>query len=227
VETRVKCVIRSWCNSCCRETDHEVTHIDELSSFEAPDHAVEEKSVVVSCRGCKDVSIRKETWYFDLVPHEENEGGQLTGVIFSPPRLWRRPPNWLPRLEPAEPDLCDILNEIYLATHDGQVRLLATGVRTALDYVMTQIIGDVGDFPAKLREMVAHGHLSSKQKDMLDTVIDAASATAHRGFKPDRALLEEMVDTMETVIRDHYLTGPSLRVMKTLVPPRPPRVPKS
>jgi hypothetical protein len=199
----------------------------ELASFEGPDHAVEEKSVVVCCRGCKDVSIRKELWHFDLVPHEENEGGRLAALTITPPRLWRRPPNWLPRLETAEPDLCDMLNEIYLATHEGQVRLLASGVRTALDYVMTQIIGDVGEFPAKLREMVAQGHLSSKQKDMLGTVIDAASAAAHRGFKPERALLEEMVDTMETVIREHYLTGPALLQMKTLVPPRPPRLPKS
>jgi hypothetical protein len=41
-----------------------------------------------------------------------------------------------------------------------------------------------------------------KQKDMLDTVIDAGSAAAHRGFKPNRSLLQEMVITMETIIRD-------------------------
>jgi hypothetical protein len=127
-------------------------------------------------------------------------------------------------LEQVAPEIADILSEIYLATNDNQVRLLAMGVRTALDNVMTQIVGDVGDFPTKLRAMVNASHLSQRQSEMLETVIDAGSATAHRGFKPPRDLLHEMINIMETVIRDHYLTGPMLKNMKAIVPPRPPRV---
>jgi hypothetical protein len=97
------------------------------------------------------------------------------------------------------------------------------GVRTALDYVMIQIIGDVGGFENKLGEMVAQGHITEKQKKNLSTVIDAASAAAHRGFKPNRDLLEEMVSTMEGIIRDNYVTGPMLQTLTTLIPPRPPR----
>lgn len=107
------------------------------------------------------------------------------------------------------------------ATNDGQSRLLAMGVRTALDTVMIRIVGDRGSFVKKLAEMTKEGHLSSKQKEMLETVIDAGSASAHRGYKPNRDLLEEMVATMESIIRDHYLTGPILRHMRTLLPPRP------
>jgi hypothetical protein len=125
-------------------------------------------------------------------------------------------------LEQTQPDLCDILKEVYRAAHDGQVRLLAAGVRTTLDYVMVNIIGDVGSFEQKLDEMVEGGHLSPSQRETLATVIDAGSAAAHRGFKPKRALLEEMIDTMEAIIRLHYVTGPTLRTMQTLVPPRPP-----
>jgi hypothetical protein len=71
--------------------------------------------------------------------------------------------------------------------------------------------------------MVAKGNLTAKQTEMLATVIDAGSAAAHRGYKPPKELLREMVITMETVIRDHYLTGPLLRAMKATIPPRPPR----
>jgi hypothetical protein len=116
-----------------------VTHTELLSSFDNFDAAGETRSVVVRCRGCKELSIRNETWYVDLVPHEENEGAQLTEVTFSPPRLWRRRPNWLEQLQEIDPDLTDILIEVYSATNDSQFRLLASGVRTAVDYVMTQI----------------------------------------------------------------------------------------
>jgi hypothetical protein len=91
----------------------------------------------------------------------------------------------------------------------------------ALDHVMTSMVGDVGDFGQKLDAMVDAGHLSASQRETLTTVIDAGSAAAHRGFKPQRALLEEMVVTMEGVIRNHYVTGPALRAMQALVPPRP------
>ncbi len=222
-----KDIIREWCNDCGRETDHEVVYVAVLDKVFEGNRACQTQSVTVRCRGCGEVSSRNEIWdlYYETLD-DEPVGERLIEFTISPPRLWRRLPDWLPRLEPAEPDLCDLLREVYRATHDGQVRLLASGVRTSLDYVMTKIVGDVGEFSAKLTAMQAAGHLSATQRDMLETVIDVGSAAVHRGFKPQRELLEEMLITMETIIRDHYLTGPALRSMKTLVPPRPPRAAK-
>jgi hypothetical protein len=76
--------------------------------------------------------------------------------------------------------------------------------------------------PQNYRKWLRKAISLPKQNDMLGTA--AASAAAHRGFRPARAILEEMVDTMETVIREHYVTGPALSAMKMIVPPRPPRV---
>ena len=112
--------------------------------------------------------------------------------------------------------------QVWRATNVEQVRLLSMGVRSALDHVMEKILGaDMGSFSAKLNEMVKRGHLTSTQKDNLETVIDAGSASAHRGFRPSQDLLDEMLAVMESVIRDHYITGPMLKTAKTLIPPRP------
>jgi hypothetical protein len=136
--------------------------------------------------------------------------------------LWRRAPDWLKEIESTDPDLKGILDEVYSATNDKQVRLLSMGVRSALDYVMTKIIGkDIGSFERKLNEMVEQGHLTERQKVNLNVVIDAGSASTHRSFRPPRQLLEEMVTMMENIIRDHYITGPMLTTAKTLIPPRP------
>ncbi|HET7883883.1 MAG TPA: DUF4145 domain-containing protein [Acetobacteraceae bacterium] len=108
-----------------------------------------------------------------------------------------------------------------MAANDRQLRLLAMGVRTALDYVMIQIVESARTFEQKLDQMVDTGHLSTRQKEMLKTVIDAGSAAAHRGFKPPRDLLEEMLSVMEGVIREHYITRPMLEALRTHIPPRP------
>jgi hypothetical protein len=53
------------------------------------------------------------------------------------------------------------------------------------------------------------------------TVINASSASAHRGFKPPKDLLEEMLAVMEGIILNHYITGPMLKTAKAQIPPRP------
>jgi dihydroxyacetone kinase DhaKLM complex PTS-EIIA-like component DhaM len=98
------------------------------------------------------------------------------------------------------------------------------GVRSALDHVMDKILGaDMGSFEANLHEMVKRGHITANQRDNLAIVIDAGSASTHRGFRPPRDLLDEMLAVMENIIRAHYITGPMLATAKTSIPPRPPR----
>ncbi|MEK9285682.1 DUF4145 domain-containing protein [Bradyrhizobium sp. ISRA442] len=167
--------------------------------------------------------MRIEDWYFDGVPEEGNEP-TLTEVTFRPPRAWAWPPEWLDALETLDNDLFGLLKEVYSAANDEQVRLLSMGTRTALDHLMNTVLGgDLGPFEKKLGEMVAQGHITGKQKEALEIVIDAGSASSHRAFKPPRQLIQAMLATMEGLIRDHYITGPMLKTAASLIPPRPPR----
>jgi hypothetical protein len=217
----VEPLTRSFCNACGRETDHDVVWKDS-SSAEGPNGEVAEtRYLAVRCRACAEFAIRIEQWYFDYIPDPDAEE-KLTGVTYRPARLWRRAPDWLPSLEELDPDL--LLDEVYSATNDGQVRLLSMGVRSALDHVMIKILeGDVGNFDAKLDHMVKRGHLTQKQRENLGIIIDAGSASTHRSFKPPRQLLDEMVTVMEGIVREHYITSPMLATAKTIIPPRPPR----
>jgi hypothetical protein len=144
---------------------------------------------------------------------------------YVPPRNWRRTPEWVEQLEAIDPNLKALLDEVYEAANDRQPRLLSMGVRAALDQVMVAIVGDVGTFEQKLAKMVADGHLSARQRNMLETVIDAGSSATHRGFRPPRSLLLEMMVVMEGVIRDHFITSETLQQLKRLIPPKPPRRP--
>ncbi|WP_409410646.1 DUF4145 domain-containing protein [Bradyrhizobium sp. AUGA SZCCT0176] len=215
-------VIRSPCNLCKRETEHDVLDVREASD-EGPNGEVSSvKSYALRCRGCRDYSARIEQWYFD--GYFEGSSTTLTRVEFQPARLWAWPPDWIGDLEALDSDLFGLLTEIYSAANDEQVRLLSMGTRTALDHLMNVVLGaDYGPFEKKLTEMVAQGHLTGRQKDELETVIDAGSASSHRAFRPPRQLIQAMLATMEGLVQNHYITGPMLKTAASLIPPRPPR----
>jgi hypothetical protein len=220
-------VTRSPCNLCRHDTEHDVLDTHEHSN-EGPNGEVSSTTqFALRCRGCREFSVRTEHWYFDGAPVEGNEP-TLTEMTFQPPRLWAWPPDWLDDLEGLDSDLFGLLREVYSAANDEQVRLLSMGTRTALDHLMNVMLdGDFGSFEGKLSEMVAKGHLTGKQKEDLETVIDAGSASSHRAFRPPRQLIQAMLVTVEGLVRNHFVTGPMLKTAKSLIPPRPKRARKN
>lgn len=206
----------SWCNSCLRETQHVVLHAERHTQTEGEWGTFETLYLVVQCGGCHTTGMREELTSDLFDPGEVQ-------ITYCPSRLWARPPGWLRDIEAHDPGLHALLLEVYSATNDRQLRLLSMGVRTVLDYVMGKIVEDVGGFESRLDAMVQRQHLTPKQRDMLRVVIEAGSAAAHRGYKPPLDLLEQMLLVMETIVRDHYVTGPMLTSAMTVIPPRPPR----
>jgi len=202
------------CNTCGGETEHDEISINSFSELDAEGKTVNRFISAVVCRGCKTAAIR-----------EKVEKGGANGVqfLYKPPRLWLKRPKWVDDLETKDNTIFGLLVEVYSAANDEQFRLLAMGVRAALDHVMTHILGDIGGFEQKLDEMVTQGHISERQKEMLSIVIDAASAAAHRGYKPPRDLLRQMITVMEAIIQLYYIAGPMLETVRTMIPPRPPR----
>ena len=217
-------IIRCPCNLCGQETDHEVVWENVRESGPQATLKARRRARAVRCCGCNELAVREEVSFF--IKGEEETVPFDQWVHYKPFRLWRKPPNWLGDLEQIDEDLKGLLDEIYEACNDEQTRLLSMGVRSALDHVMTLILGgDFGIFEQKLDQMVEKQHLTQNQRENIAIVIDAGSASSHRGFKPPRALIEEMVVVMENMVREHYITGPMLKTAKQKIPPRPPRRP--
>jgi hypothetical protein len=210
---------RSFCNKCGHDTDHDVVWEDSWGDESPSQDLFKIEIQTLQCRGCRECAILKQVWEVSTIGSSE-----LIEQTYEPPRLWRRAPNWLPSLASLDDDLNELLYEIYSATNPAQVRLLAMGVRSALDYVMAKMLeADVGSFNDKLDRMVEREYLTPQQRDNLEIVIDAGSASQHRGFKPSQDLLDEMLAVMESIIRAHYITGPMLETAKKMIPPRPSR----
>lgn len=203
--------MKCWCDRCGHHTEHDVQVVRSYSDHLRRDPSATFNVLVkaLSCRGCNETVLLREA-----------EGGEPVRI---PPARWRTLPNWHMEVLAHDPTLYSLLREVYSAANDDQPRLLAMGVRAALDRLMNEMVGDVGTFEQKLDEMVKRGHLGQRQREMLDTVIDAGSASNHRGFKPPKELLLLMLDVMETTIRERYSTGPMLTTLKVNVPPKPSR----
>jgi hypothetical protein len=215
-------IVSCFCNSCSRDTDHAIVWTD--TSATASLGLGSSVTQALRCGGCRQYTIKEAKLRFSGRPDPDDPEDEVVETIYWPTRLWRRAPDWVKEIEDFDPDLTGLLDEVYSATNDKQVRLLSMGVRSALDHVMTKILGgDIGPFEQKLNKMVEDKHLTERQKEDLRIVIDAGSASTHRGFKPPKQLLEEMITVMESIIRDHYITGPMLRTARQLIPPRPPR----
>jgi hypothetical protein len=215
---------RCFCNGCVRDTDHEVAG-ETSSTQEHPDGSASKTVTrLLRCRGCNQCCISKSEYYYTSHPDPDGDDDPHVRTEYIPPRIWRGPPDWVASLETTDPDLHGLLGEIYSAMNGTQTRLLSMGVRAAVDHVMTRILGsDLGSFEQKLSAMVERDHLTGKQKQNLEIVIDAGSASSHRGYRPAQQLLEEMVTVLEGMVREHYITGPMLETAKLNIPPRPPR----
>ncbi len=205
-------ICRCHCNTCGDDREHDEISISSFPELNSERIVVTHEITAVSCRGCKTAAIREKI---------VKDGSEITQLIYKPQRLWLQQPNWVEKLEEVDNTIYGLLVEVYSAANDDQFRLLSMGVRAALDHVMTYLIGDAGSFERKLDKMVEKKHISENQKDMLLVVIDAGSATAHRGYKPPRDLLEQMIAVMQIIIQQHYITGPMLQSLKLKIPPRP------
>ncbi len=202
------------CNTCGVETEHDVIVLNDLREEDSDGNSVHREISAIYCRGCKTAAIR------EIITKENTKEKQL---LYKPPRLWLQQPKWIESLESIDPTIHGLLLEVYSAANDDQSRLFSMGIRSALDRVMTYLVGDIGGFEQKIDDMVKKKHISENQKETIMIVIDASSATQHRGFRPVRDLLEHMIAVLETIIHQLYLLNPMLQTLKTQIPPRPPR----
>lgn len=82
----------------------------------------------------------------------------------------------------------ELLEEIYRSLDAGSLRLPMMGLRTLIDMMVLEKIGDVGTFKQKLRELEREGFISPQNREALYAALEMGNATAHRGHVPTESL---------------------------------------
>ena len=95
--------------------------------------------------------------------------------------------------------------QINKALNNKMYWLACMGIRTMLDTYMTSIVGDIGGFKKKIKEVKEKGYITEKQKELIETVIDAGNASAHRGYEPTKEVMEQIIQIIYNIFENTIL----------------------
>lgn len=112
------------------------------------------------------------------------------------------------------------MDEVVSAAHSGQNRLVAMGVRAALEWTMIQHVGDKGSFQANLTEFHEKGHITASHKEFMESVLEVGHAAIHRGYVPTNKDISTMLDIVGTLFNQFYFHPNKAKELKRAPPPR-------
>ncbi len=115
-----------------------------------------------------------------------------------PPVTYRAPPTWFEDL--PDPTLRAISDEIYKSLQTESHYLATFGSRTLIDRLIVLTVGDKGNFAKGLAALQDEGKISQHEREILDPVVQAGHAAAHRGWAPTKEQLAIILDTVEGLI---------------------------
>jgi hypothetical protein len=162
---------------------------------------------ILQCRGCEHVFCQTIKIFSEEYSHEWDEASQEDVVVYDetiafwPAISKRKVPDWFSPMGFAGDSqnlLYDAMRELYVALDNDLVRLAAAGVRTAFDIAseLLEVDADL-TFKEKLDGLVTSGRINSVDRERLEALTEAGSASMHRGWVPSSSDLTTMVDILE------------------------------
>jgi hypothetical protein len=196
---------RFFCNVCKRKTKHFIRgeYVKTEGDEQAP-VSFTQRLLIIECCGCEHLALVKKTHFSEDVDYDHHpvSGEQITianwDEVIYPPVTYRAPPTWFEDL--PDPTLREISNEIYKSLQTGSHYLATFGSRTLIDRLIVLTVGDKGNFAKGLAALLDEGKISQHERDILEPVLQAGHAAAHRGWAPTKEQLAVILDTVEGLI---------------------------
>jgi hypothetical protein len=126
-----------------------------------------------------DLAQCEECGNLTLCVHDNIQPGSMigdpykTGTTYYPAAPVRTPPVWIKKLNSR---IRKILLEVYEAMDHRLLSIAAMGIRTIIDQMMIEKVGDVGTFKRKLDSLQRAGFIDLQENELLAALIDAGSA---------------------------------------------------
>jgi hypothetical protein len=165
---------------------------------------------ILECRGCENVFLQTVLTCSEDYDHDEDGNISLNEVVrYWPAPSKRKRPEWMLEtgINAENVEGLDVaMRELYGAMNSDLPMLSAIGIRTCFDVAATLLDVDPDlTFTSKLDELVVLGKIGTLDKDRLATLIDAGSASIHRGWTPKPDELNTMVDLLEHFVFDSFV----------------------
>jgi hypothetical protein len=191
---------------------------------------------ILECRGCERVFVQTCSINSEDVDYYYEQDGSTGGTYNETLNYWpalskRKRPDWMSEAG-VDADNVDALDEalveLYGALDNDLHMLAAIGIRTTYD-IASELLGIDSNltFAKKLQALIDAGHIGKVDKDRIETMVDAGSASVHSGWRPNPNELETMMDILEHFI-DEAFVAPARKAkldakaarVKKVVPPR-------
>jgi hypothetical protein len=168
---------------------------------------------VLECCGCEHVFFQKISTDLDDVAKISNDSGIIEDeteeeISYWPPIPRREAPEWFTELiEIKELDSIKIpLFELYSSVNSGMTIMPSIGIRTCFDISSILLGVDEGiSFAKKLKQLEANGALTREDCQRVETLIDAGSAAAHRGWNPRFEQLGTLIEILEHFLFQQFV----------------------
>jgi len=211
MEIMVEIKLKAQCNKCLGETNHLLLHKEDQPWDEEIDHGMfihgSETFNMVKCCGCDSVKLMHSSWFSEIC---DEYGRPIVDINYYPPAISRAEPNWLSEVGGIFPNermqyVRGLLKEIYSALHNDSRRLAAMGIRALIEHLMIMEVSDNGTFRKNLEAFQQAGNLSSKQKEIVESLLEAGHAAVHRGFHPSSEDVMTLVEITESLVETIYV----------------------
>ncbi len=187
----------------------------------------ESNFLILKCLGCDFVFFEKTTVCSEEIDHvyDHCTGNYIPTLYqnrkFYPQVSKRKIPDWSNNIQTVDPLLAALFEDVYTAVNINLNILAAIAIRTTFDRASELLEVPVDkSFDKKLIELVKIEHISEKEKDSLQALVDAGSAAAHRGWRPSEEDLDIMCSTLENFLQRAFINNPDMEKIKVKIPPR-------
>jgi len=184
---------------------------------------------LLQCGGCDSIYFETSSTCSEDGDYQTNPyTGEEEYCLIEKREYWPSPckrptPTWASKLYSHDYELGALFEEIFQAANSGMSVLAAIGIRTAFD-LGSSLLGVKSSltFGKKLDELLAQGKISTHEKDILEVLIDAGNAAAHRAWRPKEDEVNALLDTLEAFLNRTIILGDTLSGIKKNIPPKKP-----
>ena len=216
---------QAHCNTCGGTRKHDVLfskrkHWDD--SVDGGRHSISGTDTysLIACGGCETIHLKHDSTFSE---DTELDGSAIVTTNYYPPATSRRTPTWLgSKNSPfwyGGTVIEQWLKEIYSAVQNDSRRLAVMGIRSLLETVMIEKVGDSGSIGTNVKNFIAEGYIAQKNEETFRLQVEAGHAGMHRNYVPTKEELDVLLNITESLIETVYVNPHQAKTLKE-IPPR-------
>lgn len=221
-------IVNAHCNTCSGERTHEVvfTHTvhwrEPLSDDTIDDLTGTDKYELLKCAGCNHIVFRHTSTHSQ---DYDDTGKLIETVTYSPPKQLRKRPRLFSTVAGSFQGIIagpipELFEEIYIALNSKCPRLASMGIRSLIEHVIIDKVGDQGSFTKNLDAFKQKGLISDAEKIIIETALEVGHASIHRSHKPSLDVLLSCLDISEALVNRLYLWQSQAKAISKTIPRR-------